>query len=85
MIINGLNNIGEDSYFIRLKDNKKHYVHFEGDDKTGENVIYIFKETLIGACVWKLEKAKAFIKQSGANNLEYIKVSEVLGKDASFN
>jgi len=85
-IIKGINNIGEELYFIRLKDNANGYIHFEGDNpKNNDEVVYCVKEGNVGACIWKEKQGKAFIKQTQAGNLEMVKVREVVGNDSSMN
>ena len=88
MIFTGTNIVGNDSYFIRLKDNRKSYMHCEG---VGENpdddgqVVWRLKEELKGAAIWHKKEAIEFIKHSGAGNLEIVKVKNVLGNDHSGN
>lgn len=63
-------------YFIRLSDNKKSFVHLQNPYKPASD--YILKEGVKGACLWEKENAENFIKESGANNLETVKASELL-------
>ena len=84
MKITGINSIGEDAYFIRVIGDKEHYVHLD-EDSTNEDIIYKIKEGLVGACVFKKDHAEAFISFTKANNIETVRVSDVVGKDASLN
>lgn len=82
----GLNKIGNDAYFIRLKDKPNFYIHFEGDNpKNQSEVVYRVNEGSKGACVWHKKQAEEFIKYTGKNNLEFVSVKSVLGNDSSFN
>jgi hypothetical protein len=86
MLLKGLNNLPPDSYFIRLKDNKNAFLHYDGDDpKDKEQVVYKVKEGFIGACIWTKEKAEAFIMQAGIGNVELARVTDVLPNDGSMN
>jgi hypothetical protein len=83
-IFKGINAIGDDSYFIRLKDNKDTYVHYESQDS--KNMTYRLKEGLNGAAGWHKKEGENFILESGADNLELVKISDILGKnDGSLN
>ena len=78
MIYKGANSIGSDAYFIRLTDNKEYFIHINEDG-------YIVKLGMIGACIWHEKEGKKFIKESRANNLELVKVQEILTNDGSKN
>jgi len=87
MVIKGMNSIGDDSYFIRLKDNKENYIHFGGDNPSNpkEEVAYVVKKGLIGACGFHKVQGENFIKMSGADNLELVKMSDVVKDDGTSN
>ncbi len=86
-ITHGLNYISADSYFIRLKDNKDWFIHFEGDNPENpkQEVIYRVKEGAKGAGVFHKEQGSNFIIMEGADNLELVKVTDVLGNDGTLN
>lgn len=83
ILIKGINAIGDDAYFIRLKDNKETYVHYESQDS--ESKTYRLKEGLKGAAGWHKKVGEIFIKESKDDNLELVKVSDILGNDSSLN
>lgn len=87
MNLKGLNSISADSYFIRLKDNKETFLHFEGDnpDNPKEEVVYRLKQGTVGAGIWHKKEAEALIQMSGANNLEMVKASEIIKDDGTRN
>lgn len=70
------NLIKKNAYFIRLTDNKNYFIHFENE--TSKKLEYVVKEGNIGAAIWKETEGNNFIKESGANNLEMVKVTEIL-------
>ncbi len=78
-----LNAIGADSYFIRLKDQQVYFLHLEGESK--EEYDYMVKPGTVGACIFHKEQGEEFIKTSGYDNLELVKVLEVVGNDGSLN
>lgn len=82
-IIKGINAIGNDAYFIRLKDDKDTYVHYESQDS--KNMTYRLKKGLKGAAGWHKKEGENFILESKADNLELVKCIEVLGNDGSLN
>jgi hypothetical protein len=65
-----------DAYFLRLTDNHNAFVHYNGDD--GSNLIYEVKESCVGAAIWHEQEGLAFIKESGAKNIELVNVNDVL-------
>lgn len=81
----GLNTLGDNAYFIRLTDNKKCFICYEGETLDGEFDKYIVREGIKGACIFTLENAINFCMQSNANNIEPVKVLEILGNDGSLN
>lgn len=85
MEYNGINKIGDDAYFIRLKDNKTHYLHPDKTIEDDENIGYRVKEGNIGAGIWHKRQALNIIEFSGAKNLEIVRVKDVLGSDGSSN
>ncbi|MDX2248241.1 MAG: hypothetical protein SF052_15770 [Bacteroidia bacterium] len=83
MILTGVNSLSADSYFIRLSDNKKYYIH---PGKTiGDETEYLVKEGAVGAAIWRKAQAEEFINFTRANNLELVKVSDLLGNDGTLN
>ncbi len=83
MIVQGLNSISDDSYFIRLKQDKDQYVHLEAEDK--EKYVYRIKKGTVGACGWHKKEGEEWIASTKANNLELVKMSEILGNDGTLN
>lgn len=84
MRVVGVNNIGDDAYFIRSTDYDDYYLHPVGE--FAETLTYRLSPGALGAAIWEIEKAVEFIKISGVNNIEPIKVSLVLGNaDGSAN
>lgn len=81
--LTGLNAIGNDYYFIRLTDRPKYFVHLESTE--GANITYIIKKGTNGACAFSKEQGEEWIKASGAENLELIKVMKVLKNDGTLN
>lgn len=80
-----LNAIGEDAYFIRLSDNKGCFLCYDGESKDKTMDKYILRQGHIGACIFVKENGLKFIMQSGAANLELVKVTEIVGNDSSKN
>jgi hypothetical protein len=86
-------NVKADAYFIRLKKSlwrqfiamlksEEHpdvFIHYEGAINSDE-VEYRAKKGIEGACLFKLENALAFIKESGVKNLELVRVNKVINK-----
>ena len=69
-----------DSVFVRLSDNKEHFIHYnEFED------YYFVGEGIKGAAIFKTSKAKQFIreqkKEHGVINLEYTKALPLIKKD----
>ncbi len=82
-IVEGLNAVGSDSYFIRLKDNKEYFMHLDEDNK--EDYVYAVKLGTVGAAIFHKEQGEGFIKSSGYTNLELVKVLEIVRNDGSLN
>ena len=86
MIYYNLNTLPKDSYFLRLKDNKNCFIHFECDcDDDETESIYVVQEGVEGAEIFTKEDAYEFIVKSGANNLELVKVISILPNDGTLN
>ena len=75
--------LGTDAYFIRLKRTwwkfwkEDVFIHFDG--KVDSDLIaYRPKQGKIGACIFKLDNAIELIKESGASNLELVKIERVI-------
>jgi hypothetical protein len=87
MIYTGTNTIGNDSYFIRLKDNKNTFIHFEGNNPNDpkEDAVYRAKEGIKGACIFHKKQGEGFIKHSGASNLELVRVKSLIAPDKTEN
>jgi hypothetical protein len=83
LVIEGINAIGDDSYFIRLIDDKNQYIHLEAEDD--EKYTYRIKEGIKGACGWHKKDGENFIAMNEMGNIELVKMSEILGTDASLN
>lgn len=81
----GLNALGANAYFIRLTDNHNCFICYEGETLDGEFDKYIVRQGKEGACIFTLQNAIAFCMQSNANNIEPVKVLEILGNDGSLN
>lgn len=69
--------IGHNSYFLRLADNPDFYIHYMGE-KNKDEVEYKPVKGVEGAAIWTWEKAWAFIRESGVSNLDMIRVDQVL-------
>lgn len=81
--LKGVNSIGADSFFIRLKDKADFFVHYEGvNPSNNSEVVYLIRQGAVGACVWKKDKGLAFITHSGASNLELVPVKEVVSDNS---
>lgn len=83
VIKTGLNSISDDSYFIRLKNNPNHFLHFKNDLISSKE--YEVQEAVIGACICDKQHGEHFIKSVKNVNLELVKVHVVLGNDGSLN
>lgn len=87
--LTGLNSIGNDAYFIRLKDDKNSFVHPDPSKDTEEEAVYVVSEGCIGAAVFHKKQAENFIFHSfvedKVGNLEMVSAKEVIGKDNSEN
>jgi hypothetical protein len=70
--------IKHDAYFIRSKDKDNFYIHYDPSMETRDNVGYRVMEGYIGAAVFQKHKALNFIKFARANNLEAVRVNDVL-------
>ncbi len=81
----GLNSIGDDAWFIKLTDQENYFIHFEGEDKVGENVVYAPKPGPEGAAIFKKGTGLRFIRESKYDNLTLVKVKDVLPNDGSLN
>jgi len=86
-VTSGLNYISGDSYFIRLKDKKDFFIHFEGDnpENPDKEVIYRVKEGAEGAGIFHKEQAENFIMMSDYDNMELVKVTDILVNDGTLN
>lgn len=86
ILIKGINAIGDDAYFIRLKNDKESYVHYESEDRQKGTATYRVKKGLgKGVAGWHKKEGENFISESNADNLELVKVSDILGNDSSLN
>lgn len=83
IIRNGINSIDKDSCFIRLSNKQGYYLHVEKLNE--KQARYVVKLGTVGAAIWRKESAELFIKESEYNNLEAVKVIDILGTDASMN
>ncbi len=81
----GINSIGDDAYFIRLNNDIDNFVHPEASLETKDEVGYVIKASCVGAAIFTKKVAKNFIMASGADNLEMVKVKDILGNDNSSN
>ena len=85
MIYQGSNAIGDDTYFIRLKDNRGFYLHPDPSLTNSKEIGYTVREGIKGAGGWTKQNAIALIISIGAKNLEIVKVTDIIGKDHSSN
>lgn len=83
MIFKGVNSIGKDAYFVRLKDKPDWFVHYRGEKDGGE--LFQVEQGSIGAAVFHKANARRFINETGINNLELVEVIEIIGTDSSMN
>lgn len=87
--ITGLNKIGFDAYFIRLKDNKTHFIHPDPTKETEKEVVYVVAEGPVGAVIFHKKQAENFIFQSfienKVGNMEIVSAKEIIGNDNSEN
>lgn len=83
MILQGLNSIGDDSYFIRLTNKKEFFIHLEREDD--KECVYIIREGVAGACIWSKKDGEGFINKCNGSNLELVKVTKILENDGSLN
>lgn len=85
-VLNNSNIITKGQYFIRLTNNKKAFFHLLAwnDDETND-MKFIIKESVTGACMFKKQDALNVIKESGASNLEIVSAIEILGNDGTLN
>jgi len=83
--VTGLNSIGNDAYFIRLKDNKNAFVHPDPSKETETEVTYVVNEGPVGAAIFHKEQAENFMLLEKADNLEMVAVREIIGNDNSEN
>lgn len=81
----GMNSIGDDSYFLRLKDKPDHFIHPDPSLETKDEVGYRVVQGEKGAAIFHKKQADNFIKESGANNLEMVRVKDILKNDNSGN
>ncbi len=82
-ITKGLNYMGDDSYFIRMTNDKEQYIHLEEHNK--DHYVYKVKQGVVGACGWHKKEGEAWIKNSGYHNLELVRFKEILGNDGTLN
>lgn len=87
--VTGLNMIGSDAYFIRLKDNKNSFIHPDPSRETENEVVYVVAEGPVGAAIFHKKQAENFIFQSfienQVGNMELVSAKEVIGNDNSEN
>lgn len=87
--IRGMNAIGDDAYFIRMKDNKNIFLHPDPSKETEKEVVYVLVEGTIGAAIFHKKQAENMIfhayMESTASNLEMVGVKEIVGNDSSLN
>jgi len=85
----GRNVIGNDAYFIRLKDNQNAFVHPDPSKETEKEVVYVIAEGPVGAAIFHKKQAENFIFQSfienQVGNMEIVSAKEIIGKDNSEN
>ena len=83
--ISGINSIGSDAYFLRLKDNKNAFIHPDPSKETKNEVVYVVAEGPVGAAIFHKEQAENFMLLEKADNLEMVAVREIIGNDNSEN
>ena len=87
--LTGLNKIGFDAYFLRLKDNKTHFIHPDPSKETEKEVVYVVAEGEVGAAIFHKKQAEQFIfhsyMENKVGNLEMVSVKEIVGTDESLN
>ena len=81
----GLNSIGRDKYFIRLKDKQEYFMHLTD----AKRFVFRFKKGPVGAIVVNEEKAHELIefirRTTGATNVEKVLTTQVLPNDGTMN
>ena len=87
--LGGLNVIGDNAYFIRLKDKKNFFLHPDPSKETEKEITYVVAEGEVGAAIFHKKQAENFIFHSfvedRAGNLEMVAVKEIIGRDNSEN
>lgn len=74
--IKTIQKLGHNAYFLRLSDRPTFYVHYIGKKKGKAG--YKPVESVEGAAVWTWAEAFAFIRESRVENIEMVRVDEVL-------
>jgi hypothetical protein len=80
----GLNAIGDDSYFVRLKGSDA-FLHPDSSLETEDEIGYRIIEGCKGAAIFHKQQAENIITVSGSDDLEPVKVKNILGNDNSLN
>lgn len=87
--LSGLNMIGDNAYFIRLKDKNNFFIHPDPSKETKKEFTYVVAEGEVGAAIFHKKQAEHFIQHTfltnGAQNLEMVAVKEIISKDNSGN
>lgn len=83
VIRKGIENIQDDTYFIRRKSDGK-FAHFGEEAK--DSVIYYFKEDIKGACAWHRKEGETFLKNQNLSEVaELVHFKEVLKEKPEIN